>query len=83
MQERYDLLSRLMMKHRVNDFEELITLRDSLKEKVNAFENINEAIAKAEKELKDSEKQLSQARPKPCMTSVVKPPRLSVKKSRN
>lgn len=60
LQERYDLLSRLMMKHRVNDFGELIALRDSLKERVNAFENIDEAIAKAEKELKESEKQLSQ-----------------------
>ncbi len=60
LQERYDLLSRLMMKHRVNDFGELIALRDSLKERVNAFENIDEAIAKVEKELKESEKQLSQ-----------------------
>ena len=59
LQERYDLLSRLMMKHRVGGFEELIALRDSLKEKVNAFENIDEAIAQAEKELKSSEKQLS------------------------
>ncbi len=59
LQERYDLLSRLMMKHHFNDFEELITLRDGLKEKVNAFENIDEAIAKAEKELKESEKQLA------------------------
>ena len=59
LQERYDLLSRLMMKHRVGGFEELIALRDSLKEKVNAFENIDEAIAQAEKELKASEKQLS------------------------
>ena len=59
LQERYDLLSRLMMKHRVNDFGELITLRNSLKERVNAFENIDEAIAHAEKELKDCEKQLS------------------------
>ena len=59
LQVRYDLLSRLMMKHRVNDFGELIALRDSLKERVNAFENIDEAIAKAEKELKESEKQLS------------------------
>ena len=59
LQERYDLLSRLMMKHRVNDFEELITIRDNLKHKVNAFENIDEAIAQAEKELKDSEKQLA------------------------
>ena len=59
LQERYDLLSRLMMKHRVTDFEELIALRDSLRAKVNAFENIDEAIAQAEKQLKASEKQLS------------------------
>ena len=59
LQERYDLRSRLMMKHRLNEFEELIALRDSLKEKVNAFENIDEAIAQAEKQLKTSEKQLS------------------------
>ena len=59
LQERYDLLSRLMMKHRLNEFGELIALRDSLKEKVNAFENIDEAIAQAEKQLKNSEKQLS------------------------
>ena len=59
LQERYDLLSRLMMKHRLNEFEELIALRDSLKEKVNAFKNIDEAIAQAEKQLKNSEKQLS------------------------
>ena len=59
LQERYDLLSRLMMKHRVNDFDELITLIDGLRVKVNAFENIDEAITKAEKELRESEKRLS------------------------
>ena len=59
LQERYDLLNRLMMKHHLNDFEALVALRDSLKEKVNAFENIDEAIAQAEKALKESEKQLS------------------------
>ena len=59
LQERYDLLSRLMMKHHVNDFEALIALRDSLKEKVNAFENIDEALAQVERELKDSAKRLS------------------------
>ena len=59
LQERYDLLNRLMMKHRVNDFDALVSLRDCLKEKVNAFENIDKAIAQAEKQLKDSEKQLS------------------------
>ena len=59
LQERYDLLNRLMMKHRLADFEVLIALRDNLKEKVNAFENIDEAIAQAEKEMKDSEKRLA------------------------
>ncbi len=59
LQERYDLLNRLMMKHHLNDFEALIALRDGLQEKVNAFENIDEAIEKAEKELKNSEKCLS------------------------
>jgi len=59
LQERYDLLNRLMMKHRLNDFDALIALRDSLKEHVGAFENIDEAIAQAEKELSASEKQLS------------------------
>ena len=59
LQERYDLLNRLMMKHRVGDFEALIALRDSLTERVNAFENIDESIAKAEKELKASEQRLT------------------------
>ena len=59
LQERYDLLSRLMMKHHFNDFEELIALRNNLKEKVNAYENIDEAIAKAEEAWKESEKKLS------------------------
>ena len=59
LQERYDLLNRLMMKHHLNNFEALISLRNSLKERVNAFENIDETIAQADKELKESEKQLS------------------------
>ncbi|MBR5911410.1 MAG: DNA repair protein RecN [Bacteroidales bacterium] len=59
LHERYDIFTRLMMKHHTKDYEELIAFRDSLKEKVNAFENIDEAIAQAEKQLKFSEKQLS------------------------
>ena len=59
LQERYDLLSRLMIKHHVNNYEELIALRESLKEKVNAFETIDETIAKAKKDMEESEKQLS------------------------
>ena len=60
LQERYDLLSRLMMKHRVGSFDELLALRDSLKAKVNAFENIDEEIAKAQKQLDECMKQLAQ-----------------------
>jgi len=60
LQERYDILNRLMMKHRLKAPEELINLRDTLKEKVNAFENIDATIAQAEKELKESMKALSQ-----------------------
>ena len=60
LQERYDLLSRLMMKHHTADFEALIVLRDSLKEKVNAFENIDEAIAKAQQQLDESIRLLTQ-----------------------
>ena len=52
LQERYDLLSRLMMKHHVKEFEELIRLRDELEAKVNAFENIDQEIAETEKALK-------------------------------
>ena len=59
LQDRYDLLSRLMMKHRVKTFEELITLRDGLKEKVNAFENIDEAIAQAEKTMEECKQRLT------------------------
>ena len=60
LQDRYDLLSRLVMKHRVKEPDELITLRDSLKEKVRAFENIDGAIAQAENALKESAKRLKQ-----------------------
>ena len=60
LQERYDLLSRLMMKHHAADFEALIALRDSIKGKVSAFENIDEAIAKAQQQLDESMRLLSQ-----------------------
>ena len=58
LQERLDLLNRLMMKHRINDFHELLQFRDSLAEKVNAFANIDQEIEKADKALINSEKEL-------------------------
>lgn len=60
LQERYDLLNRLMLKHRINDFGSLITLRDNLQDRIAAFENLDEDIALTEKQLKDVENQLSQ-----------------------
>ena len=60
IQERYDLLCRLMMKHHSSDFEALIALRDGLKDKVNAFENIDEVIAKAQQQLDESVRLLKQ-----------------------
>ncbi len=60
LQERYDLLCRLMMKHHSKEFCELIALRDSLREKANAFENIGEAIDQVEKTLEESENRLSE-----------------------
>ena len=58
MQERYDLLNRLMMKHHLKEFDELIALRDDLEAKVNAFDNIDQEIEKAEKALKEQVKLL-------------------------
>ena len=52
LQERYDLLNRLMMKHHVKEFEALVQMRDELEAKVNAFDNIDQEIAEAENALK-------------------------------
>lgn len=58
LQERFDLFNRLMMKHRINSFEELINLRDDLKSKISTYENIDEAIDKAQQLCKRSEERL-------------------------
>lgn len=60
LQERMDLLNRLMMKHHVKEFEELIQLRDEMEAKVNAFENIDKDIEQAEKALKEQTTLLKQ-----------------------
>ncbi len=60
LQERMDLLNRLMMKHHLKNFEDLIQLKDDLEGKVNAFENIDKEIEQAEKALKAQVKMLKQ-----------------------
>ena len=58
LQERMDLLNRLMMKHRVNDYDDLLQLRDDLESKVNAYENIDQEIAQAERALREQTQRL-------------------------
>lgn len=50
--ERFDLIQRLMMKHHVNDYSDLLNIRKDLQHKIGAFANIDEEIAKKEQELK-------------------------------
>lgn len=59
IQERFDLIQRLMMKHHVNDYAELLKIREDLQKKVGAFANIDEEIAKKEQKLKKCEKELT------------------------
>ena len=59
IQERYDLIQRLMFKHHVQNYEDLLAIREELHQKVGAFANIDEQIAKKELHLKNCEKELT------------------------
>ena len=59
IQERFDLIQRLMMKHHVQDYQELLKIRDDLQQKVGKFANIDEEIAKKEQKLNKCEKELT------------------------
>ena len=59
IQERFDLIQRLMLKHHVQDYQDLLKIREELHQKVGAFANIDEVIAKKEQELKKCEKELT------------------------
>lgn len=58
LQERYDLIQRLMMKHHLNDYSELLALREKIKLKVEEFSNIDDIIAEKESEVQKLEKEL-------------------------
>lgn len=60
IQERFDLIQRLMLKHHVQNYEDLLRIREELQQKVGAFANIDEQIAKKEQEFKECEKELTQ-----------------------
>ena len=58
LQERFDLIQRLMMKHHLNDYSQLLQLREDIKQKVDEFSNIDEIVADKEREVKRLEKDL-------------------------
>ncbi|MBO4328994.1 MAG: DNA repair protein RecN [Bacteroidales bacterium] len=60
LQERYDLLNRLMMKHHVKEYDTLIQLRDELEAKLDTFENLDQEIAQAEKAVAEQTALLAQ-----------------------
>ena len=60
LQERFDTIQRLMMKHHLNDYSQLLQLREDIRRKVDEFSNIDEIVADKEKEVKAMEKSLYQ-----------------------
>lgn len=58
LQERFDTIQRLMMKHHLNDYSQLLQLREEIKQKVDEFSNIDEIVADKEREVKALEKDL-------------------------
>ena len=60
LQERFNTIQRLMMKHHLNDYSQLIQLREEIRHKVDEFSNIDEIVADKEKEVKAMEKTLRQ-----------------------
>ena len=59
IQERFDLIQRLMIKHHVQNYQDLLKIRKELHQKVGAFANIDEEIAKKALQLKNCEKELT------------------------
>ena len=75
LQERFDLIQRLMMKHHVSDYAALLKIRTDLSEKVEAFSNIDGLISAKEIELKKIKDELLR------LAKSLSDRRLNVKKS--
>lgn len=75
LQERFDLIQRLMMKHHVSDYAALLKVRTELSEKVDAFSNIDGQISAKEIELKKTRDELSK------LAKLLSDRRLNAKKS--
>lgn len=56
LQQRFDVIQHLMMKHHLSDYSQLLLLRENIRQKVEEFENIDEIVAEKEKEVNSIEK---------------------------
>ena len=59
LQKRYDLLQKLLHKHAVNDMQELISLRDEFREKIDGFQSLENDIQILQNECNIFEKKLT------------------------
>ncbi|MCQ2317380.1 MAG: DNA repair protein RecN [Bacteroidales bacterium] len=75
LQERFDLIQRLMMKHHISDYAALLKVRTELSEKVDAFSNIDGQISAKEIELKKTRDELLK------LAKLLSDRRLNAKKS--
>ena len=73
LRDRFDLIQRLMFKHHVNDYSELLTIRDELSTKVNSFTTIDDTIAVKSSELEQAKSHLT------ALAKVISERRLSAK----
>ena len=73
LRDRFDLTQRLMFKHHVNDYSELLTIRDELSTKVNSFTTIDDTIAVKSSELEQAKSHLT------ALAKVISERRLSAK----
>ncbi len=71
LQQRFDLLQKLLHKHHTADMEELIEVRDDFKQKIDSFESLEAEVEQLQKEcdafagkLKDNALKISEARKK-------------------
>lgn len=59
LQNRFDTIQHLMMKHHLNDYNQLLDLREEIRSKVDKFSNIDDTITEKEKHLKFLENELT------------------------
>ena len=59
LQNRFDTIQHLMMKHHLNDYHQLLDLREEIRSKVDKFSNIDDTITEKEKHLKFLENELT------------------------